>query len=208
MDDAIPLSALNHYLYCARRCYLIHAEQSFADNIHTQRGTAEHERADSAFAENKPGMSVERALPVFSTKLGLSGRCDVVEFHNDGRVFPVEYKHGKKRKWLNDDLQLAAQMLCLTEMLGRPVTMGAIYHVQSRRRREVVLTPALTDAVRVSAAAVQHLLRAAQAPLPTAEIQRCGECSLHEVCQPDALRSAAWQQQREQLFEAEEATPT
>lgn len=208
MDDAIPLSALNHYEYCPRRCYLIHAEQSFADNIHTQRGTAEHERTDSVFVENKPGMRVERALPVFSTALGLSGRCDVVEFYDDGRVFPVEYKHGKKRKWLNDDLQLAAQMLCLAEMLGRPVTMGAIYHVQSRRRREVVLTSALANEVRQAAAAIQKLLVAAQAPPPTAETQRCGECSLQEVCQPDLLRNAAWKQQRKQLFEAEEEAPT
>ena len=87
------------------------------------------------------------------------------EFHDDGRVYPVEYKHGKKHQWLNDDLQLAAQMLCLAEMLDRPVTMGAIYHIQSRRRREVALTAALTETVRITAAAIQQLLQAAQAPV-------------------------------------------
>lgn len=187
VGDAIPISALNHYGYCPRRCYLIHAEQSFADNLHTQRGTAEHERTDSVFVENKPGATVERALPVFSATLGLSGRCDVVEFHEDGRVYPVEYKHGKKRKWLNDDLQLAAQMLCLAEMLGRPVTMGAVYHIQSKRRREVALTAALVASVQSTVAEVRQLLSAPQAPDPTTERQRCGECSLHELCQPESF---------------------
>ncbi len=200
--ELIPLSALNHYAYCPRRCYLIHAEQEFADNLHTLRGTAEHERVDTVMHEVRPSVRVERALPVLSRELGLSGRCDVVEFHGDGSVYPVEYKHGKRRRWSNDDLQLAAQMHCLAEMLCRPVTRGAIYHVQSRRRREVTLTAELSQQLRDAAAAMRSLLYQATAPLPTTEIQRCAECSLYGICQPEAFnQSARLRTHRASLFE-------
>ncbi len=118
MTDPIPISALNQYAYCPRRCFLIYAENEFADNLHTQSGTEEHERVDQLQHEIKNGVRIEFALPVWSDQYGLTGRCDVVEFHPDGHVFPVEYKHGKRKQWLNDDLQVAAQALCLEEMLG------------------------------------------------------------------------------------------
>ncbi len=120
--DAIPLSALNHWAYCPRRCGLIHMECEFTDNIHTTRGNVEHERVDRIAHEAlQSGARVEYALPVWSDRLGLIGKCDAVEFWPDGTVYPVEYKHGPKRKWLNDDLQVAAQALCLEEMLNRSI---------------------------------------------------------------------------------------
>ena len=122
--ELIPLSALNQYAYCPRRCYLIHAEGEFVDNVHTLRGSHEHERVDQLQHEVSAGVRVEYSLPVWSQRLGLTGRCDVVEFHPDGSVYPVEYKHGKRKRWMNDDLQLAAQALCLEETLGQPVAKG------------------------------------------------------------------------------------
>ena len=142
IDHPIPISALNQYAYCQRRCYLIHAEAEFEDNVHTLRGTHEHERVDRQRHEVSAGVRVEYSLPVWSRRLGLSGRCDAVELRPDGTVYPVEYKHGKRRRWSNDDMQLAAQALCF-EMLGRAITKGAIYHQQSRRRREVIVDEAL-----------------------------------------------------------------
>ena len=95
--ESIAVSALNQYDYCPRRCALIFMDHEFEDNIHTQRGTAEHDRADQTFHVcDAEGVRLEYALPVWSRRLGLSGRCDVVEFHPDGTVYPVEYKHGKK----------------------------------------------------------------------------------------------------------------
>lgn len=191
MDDVIPISALNQYNYCPRRCYLIHVEQTFDDNVHTLRGTAEHERVDTSGHEQRDGIRIERALPVFSNTLGLSGRCDVVEFWGDGTAYPVEYKHGKRRKWMNDDLQLAAQMLCLAEMLGKPVERGAIYHSQSRRRREVELTKTLTQTLHETLTALRRTLCMDSAPPPTPHIERCGQCSLQEICQPTAFASGS-----------------
>ncbi len=182
--DTIPISSLNHYVYCPRRCYLIHAEGEFTDNLHTLRGTREHERVDLQKHEILTGVRVEYALPIWSERLGLTGRCDVVEFHPDGTVYPVEYKHGKRRKWLNDDLQLAAQAICLEEMLSVLIEKGAIFHYGSRRRREVVLSQSLRESVVETVGAVHSLLLENGCPDPTTEQQRCPQCSLLDLCQP------------------------
>ena len=98
--DLVPISALNHYAYCPRRCYLIHAEGEFKENVHTLRGTHEHERVDKLRHEASAGVRVEYSLSVWSRKLGLTGKCDAVEFHPDGGVYPVGYKHGKRKRSL------------------------------------------------------------------------------------------------------------
>lgn len=205
--DPIPLSALNQYSYCPRRCYLIHAENEFADNVHTISGTLEHERVDQLHHEIHAGVRVEFALPVWSERFGLSGRCDVVEFHTDGTIYPVEYKHGKRRAWPNDDLQLAGQALCLAEMLGRAIPKGAIFHTQSKRRREVVIDHVLAERVRAATTAVRALLSAGVAPPPLVDRKRCGECSMQTICQPDLLKSdTRLQSLAAHLFEDEEST--
>jgi CRISPR-associated exonuclease Cas4 len=185
--EPIPLSALNHWAYCPRRCGLIHLDGQFTDNIHTARGNAEHARVDQvSYQTAKSGARIEYALPVWSDRLGLIGKCDAVEFHPDGTVYPVEYKHGPKRKWLNDDLQLAAQALCLEDMLGRPVPLGAIFHASSHRRREVEITAALRDRVVETADAIRAMLASGILPPPVNDA-RCRECSLREICQPELL---------------------
>lgn len=206
--DWIPVSALNQYAYCPRRCYLIHAEGEFANNVHTLRGTHEHERVDKLRHEVSAGVRVEYSLPVWSRRLGLSGKCDAVEFHPDGSVYPVEYKHGKRRRWINDDLQLAAQVACLEETLGRPVLKGAIYHQQSRRRREVVVDDALRQAVETAAREVRQLLTGKKSPPPVDDVQRCPECSLHDICQPELAHAAGrLATLRAGLFEPEDDAP-
>lgn len=182
--EPIAVSALNQYSYCPRRCALIFMDHEFVDNIHTQRGTEEHERADQTFHVcDAAGVRVEYALPVWSHRLGLSGRCDVVEFHPDGTVYPVEYKHGKKQKWLNDDLQLAAQAICLEEMLNITIERGAIFHKGSMQRREVEFTPELRNRLEETAAAIHVMLASFHLPSPINN-QRCPECSLQQVCLP------------------------
>jgi CRISPR-associated exonuclease Cas4 len=183
-DDTVNLSALNQYGYCPRRCGLIYLESEFEQNMHTARGNAEHERVDRvAHVAGRDGARVEYALPVWNERLGLIGKCDVVEFWPDGTVYPVEYKHGPKRKRINDDLQLAAQALCLEEMLGRPVPAGAIYHASSHRRREVAVTEELRHRVTETAEAIRAMLASGRLPGPVNDA-RCRECSLQEICQP------------------------
>ena len=166
-------------------------DREFVDNIHTQRGTDEHDRADQTFHVcDAEGVRLEYALPVWSRRMGLSGRCDVVEFHPDGTIYPVEYKHGKKQKWLNDDLQLAAQALCLEEMLNVSIERGAIFHKGSMHRREVEFTQELRKLVEETAAAIHTLLSSGHLP-PPINNQRCPECSLKESCLPAVVADKA-----------------
>jgi CRISPR-associated exonuclease Cas4 len=108
-DQLLPLSALQHYLFCPRQCALIHVEQAWAENLFTAEGRVLHERAHDGPDESRPEIRITRGLPVRSLALGLSGQCDVVEFHANGNVFPVEYKRGKPKKDDSDNVQLCAQ---------------------------------------------------------------------------------------------------
>lgn len=188
--DPIPLSALQHWRYCPRQCALIHLEQAFEDNIHTLRGQAVHARADQPGVEVRAGLRVERALPVFSDRLGLIGKADVVEFLPDGTPYPVEYKHGARNKKAAiatcDDLQLAGQALCLEEMTGRPVPEGSLFYASSKRRRVVPITPNLRAEVVATADAIRSMLASGRTPPPVND-ERCHACSLRDLCQPGAL---------------------
>ena len=207
--EPIPLSALQHWCYCPRQCGLIHLEQVFDDNLHTLRGQAVHARTDLPGVETAKGLRVERALPLWHDALGLIGKSDVVEFLSDGTPYPVEYKHGSRHKAADiaacDDLQLAAQALCLEAMTGRDVPEGALYYASSRRRRTVPIVPVLRAQVAEVSAAVRHMLSSGRLPPPLQgdeAARRCKGCSLIERCQPQAtpehLRAA-----RRALFEAD-----
>jgi CRISPR-associated exonuclease Cas4 len=189
--DPLPLSALQHWAYCPRQCGLIHLEQAFDDNLHTQRGQAVHAQVDRPGVEVRQGLRVERALPVWHDALGLIGKADVVEFERDGTPYPVEYKHGSRHKAADiaacDDLQLAAQAMCLESMTGRAVSEGALYYASSKRRRVVPITDELRRRVAESAAEVRAMLAAGRLPDVTSDVRRCKGCSLRDRCQPAAL---------------------
>jgi CRISPR-associated exonuclease Cas4 len=189
--DPLPLSALQHWAYCPRQCGLIHLEQAFDDNLHTQRGQAVHAQVDQPGMELRQGLRVERALPVWHDALALIGKADVVEFGRDGTPYPVEYKHGSRHKAADiaacDDLQLAAQALCLESMTGRAVHEGALYYARSKRRRVVPITDELRRRVAESAAEVRAMLAAGRVPDVTRDVRRCKGCSLRDRCQPAAM---------------------
>lgn len=180
------ISALEHYSYCPRQCALIHVEQVFDENLYTLRGRRVHERADNPESRLEENVRVERGLPLFSERLGLVGKGDVVEFHPNGMPYPVEYKSGGRRQQLHDDLQLCAQAMCLEEMLERGVPRGAIYHYASRRRREVVFDDELRSTTEETVRKVRELLVTATVPPPVADA-RCPKCSLFDACMPFTL---------------------
>jgi CRISPR-associated exonuclease Cas4 len=187
--DPINVSALNQYAYCPRRCALIYLEGEFANNVHTNRGNAEHERVDRvAHATTPDGARVEYALPIWSERLGLMGKCDVVEFWSDGTIYPVEYKHGPRRSWLNDDVQLAAQALCLEEMLGVSVLTAAIFHAASKRRREVKISQDLRAEVEHVVNAIRRMLASQHLPQPITEVRRCRDVRSKTSASPKHLR--------------------
>ncbi len=160
------------------------------------RGKRAHERAhDVSEGATEEGVRIERGLALFSERLGLVGKADVVEFHPDGMPYPVEYKSGPRRRNRHDAVQLCAQAMCLEEMLGREVPRGAIYHHASRRRREVVFDEGLRFLTEGIVRTVRRMLLAATVPPPVADA-RCPKCSLFDACMPFALadveKEAAW----------------
>lgn len=204
--EPINVSALNQYGYCPRRCGLIYLEGEFEDNVHTARGHAEHARVDRCpHTAQKDDARIEYALPIFSDRLALIGRCDVVEFWPDGTIYPVEYKHGIRRAWPNDDLQLGAQALCLEEMFDVRIAEGAIFHAGSRRRRVVRIEAALRDSVVATVEAIRAMLDRGALPPYVEDRRRCRECSLREVCRPEfAALHAARPAMRASLFDPEQ----
>jgi CRISPR-associated exonuclease Cas4 len=179
----IPLSALNQFLFCSRRAALIHLEGIFKHNFHTILGNLVHEHADLPGYEIAKGVTLLRALPVWSDRLGLNGKCDIVEQHPDGSLIPVEYKKSKRRHFDNDDAQLCAQALCLEEMFGLPVERGAVFHAASKRRREVVFTPELRLLTASAIGELRHLMESGTVPAALFK-PACAACSLFEVCLP------------------------
>ena len=188
-EGLLPLSGLNDLLYCDRRCWLHRVGGMDADNVHTLLGSFEHERTDEPTVERRPGLRIERALPLISYRLGLIGRADVVEFRlAEGGVetpYPVDYKHARRRKWDNDDVQLCAQALCLEEMLYVGVPAGAVFHVFSKRRREVVFTDALRQQVCQAAEHYHRLVRMTEPPEAVLKPQ-CDGCAMRTHCLPEA----------------------
>lgn len=194
--EKIPLSALQHWRYCPRQCGLIHLEQVFDENVHTLRGQALHAKVDQPGVETAKGVRVERALPLWHDELGLVGKSDVVEFLAGGVPYPVEYKHGSRNKAADiaacDDIQLAAQGLCLQAMTGKTVNEGAIYYATSKRRRVVEITDQLRADVAQTADAIRQMLASGELPPPLVAEQaakRCKACSLLERCQPQATHT-------------------
>lgn len=183
--ELVPISALEHYSYCPRQAALIHLEAVWDENLYTLRGRFVHEQADEPGEEYRESAHIERSLPLWSRRFGLVGRADIVEFHG-GVPYPVDYKHGPRRKHEHDDLQLCAQAVCLEEMTGMSVPRGAIFHASSQHRREVVFDAALRQRLQEAVVQVRELLQ--QTTLPEAPNDaRCRNCSLLASCVPEVV---------------------
>jgi len=181
--EPIFISALGQYTYCPRRCALIYLEGDWDDNEYTLRGTRAHESVDIPEGMVREGVQVERALPLWSERLGLVGRGDVVEFE-DGLPYPVEYKVGNRWAKLCDEVQLCAQAMCLEEMFAVPVPQGALFYKATQRRRVVEFTPELRSETLAVISAVRQLLSQERLPEPVAD-NRCPNCSLINTCMPE-----------------------
>lgn len=188
-DNYIPISALNQYDYCPHRCYLIHVEDVFIHNEHTMAGTIEHGRSDSGEVTRRGSMTQFRSVWLYSNRLGLIGKADLIEEirvgDTEARTYPVEHKHGRRGDWKNDRLQLCAQALCLEEMLGlaEPIPVAYIYYAQSGRRDQVQLDSGLRQFTEETVARVHELISQGLRP-PAVYTHRCRGCSLYQVCLP------------------------
>lgn len=189
-DDLIPLSALQHYLYCPRQCALIHVERLWAENRQTAEGRLLHDRADTPQIERRHGVRTITAMPLSSAELGIAGVADVVEFRADEggeHPFPVEYKRGRPKGHRADEVQLCAQALCLEAMFGCKVEDGALFYGQTRRRQAVVFDDELRRLTLATIQATREMTRAGYTPKASYQPKRCDACSLIDLCQPKLL---------------------
>jgi CRISPR-associated exonuclease Cas4 len=189
-SDLLPLSALQHLLYCPRQCALIHLEQLWAENSLTVQGRHLHERADSATREVREGVRTVRSLPLRSLRWGLIGKADVVQFHAPpaGGCFPVEYKRGKPKPHDADRVQLCAQALCLEEMLNTQVPAGALFYGKTRRRLDVPFDASLRSLTEQTIQQLHELIASKKTPPAEYDPGKCDRCSLINLCMPRAAR--------------------
>ncbi|MGH7295006.1 MAG: CRISPR-associated protein Cas4 [Polyangiaceae bacterium] len=189
LDDALPISALAHLLYCERRAALVHIVGAWADNEHTAAGQELHARIDSAETTSRPDVRVLRSVHVRSERLRLTGIVDALEVRGEPgspSFYPVETKRGARRRWVRDEIQLCAQAMAIEEMAGTSIVEGAIFHDGSKRRRVVRFTSALRCATEAAAARLHRMVAANEVPPPVAD-ERCPACSLAGACQPHVI---------------------
>lgn len=187
--EPIPLSALQHAVYCLRQAALIHVERLWAENRFTAEGAVLHAVADKGGGRRSRGARQVMSLPLACRRLNLTGVADVVEFRavGDREVpFPVEHKRGKPKLHRADEVQLCAQGLCLEEMLGVPVPEGALFYAETRRRVAVPFDVELRATVEAAAADLARIFASGETPAPTPLKSRCRSCSLHDLCRPEA----------------------
>lgn len=194
-DELLPISALQHLLFCRRQCALIHIEGLWQENYLTAQGRSLHEKTHNAQTENRPGVRIVRGLRLYSRRLGLTGQADVVEFHESQagieltgakglwQPYPVEYKRGRAKPGNCDRVQLCAQAMCLEEMLQTQVPQGALFYGRPRRREMVELGRQLRTQTEHAAAELHELIESRFTP--KAEYgKKCRSCSLYGCCMP------------------------
>lgn len=195
-DELLPLSGIQHFVFCRRQWALIHIERQWQENALTASGRLLHKRADDPhFTETRKGVIIARAVPIASYELGLTGICDVIEFTESlegvslpGRQglylpTPVEYKRGQQKRGRSDEAQLCAQAMCLEEMLLVTIPVGYLYYGKTRHRIAVELTEDLRDFVRKMAAEMHTYFKRGYTPRVKTS-KACGSCSLADLCLP------------------------
>jgi len=185
-DALIPLSALQHYLFCPRQCALIHVEQSWAEDGATAEGRLLHERTDAGKPDRRNRIKILRSLSLRSAALGVIGKADIVEMHGP-QPYPVEYKRGRPKTHQADEVQLCAQAICLEEMFCCPVPEGALFYGETRRRTEVQFTAALRELTAQVAADTRRMILSGITPPPVL-MPACTKCSMQALCRPAQLQ--------------------
>jgi len=190
-DDLLPVSALQHYVFCTRRAALVHIEGLWSENRFTAEGRVVHDRVhDAKQSESRPGIRSVRGLELRSTLYRLSGKADLVEFHRDPpRVVPVEYKRGVAKPLSPEfRVQLCAQAFCMEDTLYQPIPDGAIYYDNSRKRVRIEFDERLRSETLHAIEGLHAMIASRQTP-PAVYDRRCRSCSLIDLCLPKSTRA-------------------
>ena len=189
-DALIPLSALQHYLFCPRQCALIHLEGLWAEDEATAEGRLLHERVDAGGFESRGAVQSARGLQLRSLRLGVVGKADVVELRGRPPIpYPVEYKRGRPKPHRADEVQLCAQAVCLEEMFDRPVPEGALFYGKERRRTVVAFDEPLRALTSRIAREAREMIAQMRTPPPVLK-PACRRCSLEDACQPERMQAS------------------
>lgn len=195
LDDPIPISALQHAVFCLRQAALIHVERLWEDNRFTAEGSVLHEAAHDPGKRTRGVIRRVTALPLACRRLNLAGIADLVEFRSreDGgeTPFPVEYKRGKAKQHRADEVQLCAQAFCLEEMTGEPVLEGALFYAETKRRVAVPIDSDLRKLTEETTLAFGAILAHGLTPPAEYRANRCRACSLIELCRPKVIGRSA-----------------
>jgi len=186
-NQLLPISALQHLLFCERQCALIHVEQLWAENQWTVEGRQLHEKAHQEKSSLQGSVRISNSLQLRSLRLGLVGQADVVEFHSSSKVVPVEYKRGKPKTNQCDEVQLCAQALCLEEMLNLEIDHGFLFYGKRKRRTLVQFDSKIRDITRQTTTRLHQMIDNRETPLAV-RMEKCDQCSLLQLCLPDAMR--------------------
>lgn len=193
-EDLLPISALQHFLFCKRQCALIHIEQLWSENIFTAQGKVMHNKVDQGGRESRRDIRLEYGVPLRSLELGLIGKADMLEFHwqKDGtwQPFPVEYKRGRAKKENWDQVQLCAQAICLEEMINTHIPCGALFYGKNRRRQDIIFDKQLRHETEKTAMKLHELIESGITP-SAAYSKKCDSCSLLNLCLPEVISSKA-----------------
>ena len=184
-DDYLPISMLNQLAYCPRRFWLMYVCGEMEVNAPVLEGTMQHHVVHTGGNQSPDGETRRlRQVYVWSDRWRLIGFADLVEEDGDNVLQPVEYKHGRQGRWVNDQVQLCAQAMCLEERTGRVIEQGHIFYWASRRRVEVLFSPELRQETQALIATAHQMVTAGQLPPPLDHPPKCRDCSLESVCLP------------------------
>lgn len=183
LTTEIAISALQHYMFCPRQCGLIHIDRLWEENFLTAKGRQMHSRVHETEDETRGDIRICRSLELANERLGIFGVSDVVEYHSDGSIIPVEYKRGKPKEGREDEIQLCAQALCLEEMHGKNIPLGYLYYGTTKRRLEVALDIKLRTLTEEIISKTAYLIASGITP-PEKYSKKCRSCSLYDLCMP------------------------
>ena len=200
-EDFLLLSGIQHFVFCRRQWALIHIEQQWSENYRTVDGKLFHEKAHSNISsEKRNNIIISRSMPIFSRQLGITGVCDIVEFHKDDKgifineydgkfiVIPIEYKRGKPKEDESDILQLVAQTICLEEMLCCDIKTGYLFYGEIMHRTRIDITNDLRKKVFDIFKEMHELYNKRYTPKVKVN-KSCKSCSLVNLCIPKLCKT-------------------
>jgi len=182
-SELLPISALQHIVFCERQCALIHLEQAWVENQFTAEGRVLHERTHSQESENRHEKHTERGMPIRSLELGIAGMADVIEYNENNVPYPIEYKRGRPKTKNMDEIQLCAEAMCIEEMLAVHLQEGALFYGKTRRRKMVIFNEDLRTQTKNAAKRLHELVNSGITPAPI-YTEKCKRCSFYDLCKP------------------------